>query len=255
MSKQANLRSLLGVLLFGLLASSCATITRGRNDVLVVESDPLGATVTTSLGLTGKTPATFTVNRRGGFVVKIEREGYETVEVQVSSKIHGAGGTAMAGNILLGGLIGAAVDAGTGAMYDVVPNPIKVKLVPLKADGKATGAAPTQDVPGSGAVAREFRSPDEADAAKSIALRIENRIPSDSLVLDLYVQNLNSFAVSGLVFECQSGSTSLQSAKLNVVVGPNAVRKLTNVGFIGGPFPEGSPVCRVKELTRLQVER
>jgi hypothetical protein len=114
-------------------ASACATITRGSNDVLVVNSDPTGAKVTTSTGLSGTTPATFKVNRRGGFVVKIEKQGFEPVEVQISSKIHGSGGTALAGNILLGGLIGAAVDASTGAAYDLVPNPISVKLVALLA--------------------------------------------------------------------------------------------------------------------------
>jgi hypothetical protein len=129
---------ILVLLAFALSCSSCATITRGSHDVLVVNSDPAGARVTTSTGLSGTTPATFTVNRRGGFVVKVEKEGFEPVEVQISSKIHGAGGTAMAGNILLGGLIGAAVDASTGAAYDLVPNPVNVKLVPV---AKAADAA------------------------------------------------------------------------------------------------------------------
>ena len=37
----------------------------------------------------------------------------------------------MAGNVLVGGLIGAAIDAGSGAMNDLRPNPVRVKLVPL----------------------------------------------------------------------------------------------------------------------------
>ena len=111
--------------------SGCATITRGTTDVLVIESEPSGATVTTSTGLSGKTPTSFKVSRKGGFVVKIEKEGYEPVEVQVNSKVAGSGAAGMAGNIILGGLIGAAVDAGTGATLDLMPNPIKVKLVSL----------------------------------------------------------------------------------------------------------------------------
>ena len=43
----------------------------------------------------------------------------------------GAGAAGMAGNIVLGGLIGAAVDAGTGATKQLKPNPVKVTLVPL----------------------------------------------------------------------------------------------------------------------------
>ena len=118
----------------------CATVTRGTKEVLVVESDPIGAKVSTSLGLTGITPATSKVSRKGGFVVTIEKEGYETVQVQVSNQVAGAGAAGMAGNILLGGLIGAAIDAGSGAMKELKPNPIIVKMVPL-------GAAKTDDAP------------------------------------------------------------------------------------------------------------
>ena len=35
----------------------------------------------------------------------------------------------MAGNVLVGGLIGAAVDASTGAMKSLVPNPVAVTLI------------------------------------------------------------------------------------------------------------------------------
>jgi len=38
----------------------------------------------------------------------------------------------MAGNVLLGGIIGAGVDAATGATKKLTPNPIRVTLNPLK---------------------------------------------------------------------------------------------------------------------------
>jgi hypothetical protein len=58
----------------------------------------------------------------------------------------------MAGNIVLGGLIGAAVDAGSGAMKELKPNPIVVKLVPLETEAveapRATGGdQPQQEQP------------------------------------------------------------------------------------------------------------
>lgn len=130
--------------LTSMLLTSCATITRGTKEVLVVESEPVGAKVTTTIGLTGTTPATFKVSRKGGFVVTIEKEGYEAVQVQVSSQVAGAGAAGMAGNVLLGGLIGAAVDAGTGAMKELKPNPIKVTLVSVgtaKAEATETVAS------------------------------------------------------------------------------------------------------------------
>ncbi|MFK7731666.1 MAG: hypothetical protein AB8B48_08615 [Pseudomonadales bacterium] len=36
----------------------------------------------------------------------------------------------MAGNVILGGLIGAGIDAGTGAMKDLTPNPVQISLTP-----------------------------------------------------------------------------------------------------------------------------
>ncbi|MDB4797199.1 PEGA domain-containing protein [bacterium] len=117
----------------------CASITRGSKDTLVINSDPSGAKVSLSIGLSGKTPCAFKVSRKGGFVVKIEKEGYETVEIQVLGQISGGGAAGMAGNVLLGGIIGAGVDAATGAAKDLKPNPIDVKLVPIKQDDKPTG--------------------------------------------------------------------------------------------------------------------
>tara|TARA_Y100001934_G_C12228433_1_gene714157 strand:+ start:470 stop:964 length:495 start_codon:yes stop_codon:yes gene_type:complete len=117
----------------------CASITRGSKDTLVINSDPSGANVSLSTGLTGKTPCSFQVSRKGGFVVKIEKEGYETIEVQVRGQISGGGAAGMAGNVLLGGIIGAGVDAATGATKDLKPNPIDVKLVPIKQDEKPPG--------------------------------------------------------------------------------------------------------------------
>ena len=125
----------------GLLITTigCASITRGSKDTLVVNSDPSGAKVSLSIGLSGKTPCAFKVSRKGGFVVKIEKEGYETIELQVVGQISGGGAAGMAGNVLLGGIIGAGVDAATGATKDLKPNPINVKLVPIKQGDKPPG--------------------------------------------------------------------------------------------------------------------
>ncbi len=45
----------------------------------------------------------------------------------------------MAGNVLLGGVIGAVVDSNTGAMHNLMPNPLKVILKPRKEPGEAGG--------------------------------------------------------------------------------------------------------------------
>jgi hypothetical protein len=124
-------RVLLLAFIVPLTLVSCATVTRGSTDILVVESDPPGAAVTVSTGEVGVTPTSFTLRRRGNYLVNIDKPGYEALQVDVRHRVSGAGSAGMAGNILLGGIIGAAVDSSSGAMYDLVPNPIKVKLVAL----------------------------------------------------------------------------------------------------------------------------
>ena len=122
--------SVLAVPVLG-LAGGCATITRGTSEAFVIESEPPGAHVRLSTGETCRTPCTLKKKRKESFVVHIEKPGYEPVEVQVTNQVAGAGAAGMAGNVILGGLIGAAVDAGSGAMLELVPNPVRVKLVPL----------------------------------------------------------------------------------------------------------------------------
>lgn len=112
---------------------SCATVTRGIHEKLRVESDPSGAEALLSTGETGVTPAVFVKNRRTeNFTVTVSKAGYVSQTVKVESRASGTGGTAMAGNALIGGLIGIGVDAATGAYDSLYPNPVSVVLVPKK---------------------------------------------------------------------------------------------------------------------------
>jgi hypothetical protein len=112
--------------------SGCATITRGSSESFVVETDPPGAEVELSNGLRGKTPASFKVKRSDDLYVRIKKEGYEPIDANVTSTVNG--GAAVAGNLIFGGLIGLAVDAGTGSAKTHKPNPLSVKLVPINKD-------------------------------------------------------------------------------------------------------------------------
>jgi hypothetical protein len=120
----------LAALPLALAAAGCATITRGSNQAFTVESEPSGAHVSTSLGLTcDATPCTFPrVSRESEFQVTITKPGYRTWTGNVSHSTAGGGAAGMAGNVILGGLIGAAVDANSGATQDLVPNPLRVTL-------------------------------------------------------------------------------------------------------------------------------
>ncbi len=109
--------------------AGCATITRGKNDVLVVNSTPSGAQVKMSNGESClNTPCSFKVPRRSELNVVIQKAGCEPQQIRVTHKTAGEGGAALAGNVLVGGFIGLGVDAATGASQDLVPNPVEVTL-------------------------------------------------------------------------------------------------------------------------------
>jgi hypothetical protein len=111
--------------------SGCATITRGTSEILVIATDPAGAMATISTGQTCKTPCALEMRRNHDYHVSLEKPGYERVDTDVRSQISGAGAVAIAGNIVLGGLIGAGIDAATGGTKQLVPNPLSVNLVAL----------------------------------------------------------------------------------------------------------------------------
>ncbi|MDB5595410.1 MAG: translation initiation factor 2 [Hyphomicrobiales bacterium] len=117
----------------GLAVSGCATITRGTTDQVAINSEPAGALATTSTGLTcPSTPCTFEVPRKSEFVVSFSKPGYSPQQVPVGTKVAGAGAAGMAGNILIGGVIGMGVDASTGATLEHFPNPVFVTLEPVR---------------------------------------------------------------------------------------------------------------------------
>ena len=115
-----------------LISSGCASITRGTSEAYVIQSEPPGASASLSSGLRCQTPCSLKVKRRSDFTVLVEKKGYESVTATVTSSIDGAGAAGMAGNVLVGGIIGAGIDAGTGAMHSHKPNPLIVRLIRLE---------------------------------------------------------------------------------------------------------------------------
>ncbi len=118
-----------GLSLLALNLAACATITRGTHESWTVTSDPVGAAVTTNSGFScAATPCTFTMPRKPGFEVTISKPGYKTAKATIASGMHGNGGAAMAGNVLVGGIVGGVVDANNGSLNDLTPNPLVVHL-------------------------------------------------------------------------------------------------------------------------------
>jgi uncharacterized protein YcfJ len=120
---------LLVVIAAAAAVSGCATITRGTNDTWTVTSTPGGAAVKTSSGYACEsTPCTFRMPRKEQFDVVVTKAGYKTWTGHVGHHVAGAGGAGFLGNALVGGIIGAGVDVSSGAMLDLAPNPLEVKL-------------------------------------------------------------------------------------------------------------------------------
>lgn len=117
--------SLLGTLL---LASGCATITRGTDESVRFESEPPGARVRLSNGFSGVTPVDFTLNRKQEVAATFSLEGYSSQTVEVDTVVAGAGAAGFVGNALIGGIIGGGIDIATGATLTHKPNPVHVVL-------------------------------------------------------------------------------------------------------------------------------
>ncbi len=122
---------LVGVFGVAAMLSGCATITRGTTEILVIETTPPGADVDLSSGLRCKTPCSLEVKHKNAVVLDISKLGFEPQRVNVLSEVAGAGAAGMAGNVILGGIIGAGIDVATGATKRLKPNPVLVTLTPV----------------------------------------------------------------------------------------------------------------------------
>jgi hypothetical protein len=108
-------------------SGGCATVLNGTHQDLAFMSEPGGANVEISTGQTCTAPCTFSMKRGDDLRVDFTREGYKPEYVYVQSRLGGS----TFGNILAGGVIGAAVDGSNGASNHLYPQPVSVRLVPV----------------------------------------------------------------------------------------------------------------------------
>jgi hypothetical protein len=107
------------------LLTSCATILEGSRQEVSIHSNPAGANIFINGENKGATPRTILMKRKiSARTVVLSIDGYENYEVNTKRKLNGY----FFGNILLGGVIGMAIDAATGAMYRITPAFIDVDL-------------------------------------------------------------------------------------------------------------------------------
>ena len=124
-------------LLIAVSLLSCATIIKGPTEDISISSNPSNAQVRVYDRRNvevwnSTTPTVVELDRGRGYfkgetyTVEISEEGYQTSTIVIRSGING---WYLAGNIVLGGLIGwLIVDPLTGAMYNLKPEDISVGL-------------------------------------------------------------------------------------------------------------------------------
>lgn len=170
-----------------LAASGCATVIRGTDDEVDFVSTPSGATVTAERvtenddnPVSCVTPCKLELSRKRDFNVTFELEGHKPAAAKLSSLVSGEGGAGFLGNALLGGPVGAVVDAGTGAAQDLKPNPMIAQLAPLDSDEESV----VVDKEGNPAPPPEYGGEDVAAAGSEDAATEEAGAENAAAVQD-----------------------------------------------------------------------
>lgn len=107
-----------------LLLCGCATIIHGSKQKIGISSSPTGAKVSIDSTDFGVTPMFAKLSRRKEHIVRIEMKGYQIAEFTITKSTS----PWILGNILIGGLIGLAVDAASGGIYELSPDQLNAEL-------------------------------------------------------------------------------------------------------------------------------
>ena len=104
--------------------SGCASIFKGANEDVKVESSPSGAEVVVNGQPKGTTPVTLSLESKETYDFTFKKKGYEDRHLSVG---HGLGAGWVVLDVLLG-IIPVVVDAVTGAWYSLDRTSISVEL-------------------------------------------------------------------------------------------------------------------------------
>lgn len=117
---------------------ACGTIMHGGNQDIGISSSPSGAQVTVDNGPVAKTPYVANLSRKQNHIVHISADGYAPADLTLTNSVSGW----VWGNLVFGGLVGLAVDAVTGGLYNLTPAQLETTLATQR-----TGAvvAPSKD--------------------------------------------------------------------------------------------------------------
>jgi len=118
-------------LALGLLLPGCATITKGSQQTITVNTNPAGAVCNLTrdgkpLAAVNPTPGSIPIEKASGDIaIACNKSGYKESAGALASEFQAW----TFGNILLGGIIGIVVDAASGAMHQY-PTMVTITLEP-----------------------------------------------------------------------------------------------------------------------------
>lgn len=111
------MKHIVALAIVALMASGCATMVRGTEDQVSVNTNPPGAEVQFSNGQSCISPCTISAKRDQHLQITVSKQGCHPQTATMVPTLSGGG-------VVMGGLI----DYGTGAVYDLQPNPLTVTL-------------------------------------------------------------------------------------------------------------------------------
>lgn len=132
-----NIVPVFAMVTLALVVAGCCSIIHGTSQEVGISSSPSGATVIVNGQQMGTTPVTLDLKRKGSHKITIEMDGYQPYEMALTKSTSGW----VWGNVLLGGLIGLAVDAIDGALYKVNPELVQAQLLAAEKDSLQIGMA------------------------------------------------------------------------------------------------------------------
>jgi len=130
--KKEIMKSLIYLIAFVFIIglNSCATFINSTTQEIEIKTTPENASITIDGKKFGLTPQIVNIDRGKNHVLKIELDGYDTYETQLTRKIS----FWLWGNVLNGFIPGMTIDMLTGSMYKLFPENISVELQKAKVD-------------------------------------------------------------------------------------------------------------------------
>jgi len=148
------------------LLAGCATIVHGTSEKVQIDSSPGGAEVVIDDAQHVTTPVAVKLSRKADHKLAFHKPGYQDDTETLTSSVSGW----VFGNLVGGGLVGAAIDMSDGAARTLSSDNVNATLKPIASSSSApASAAPddgaeqaTVDAPPEGPPSEDFRD-DEAD--------------------------------------------------------------------------------------------